>query len=231
MSEPLKLKQWVNNIKLQNKLVIIYVVTGLLPLIITFVFAYGQSCSIHYGTGMSVQWKCIKAVQITTVDGQIEVYDNLSNYITFNETVSGILSYNYSNKYEMYSQIVTTFDPLVSSLKYFHNDINKVTIYINNGIKHDTTLAPLSEIENEAFYNSAVNSTNINWYVDKDKKELISARKMSTLATAGITGIMYINVDYDSIMDIYAKGLIDNSGIIVTDGNGSIISKKAAFLE
>jgi len=131
----------------------------------------------------------------------------------------------------MYSQIVTTFDPLVSSLKYFHNDINKVTIYINNGIKHDTTLAPLSEIENEAFYNSAVNSTNINWYVDKDKKELISARKMSTLATAGITGIMYINVDYDSIMDIYAKGLIDNSGIIVTDGNGSIISKKAAFLD
>lgn len=42
---------------------------------------------------------------------------------------------------------------------------------------------------------------------------------------------MYINVDYDSIMDIYAKGLIDNSGIIVTDGNGSIISKKAAFLD
>lgn len=230
MSEPLKLKQWVNNIKLQNKLVIIYVVTGLLPLIILFVFAYGQMRSILMDRDVRSMESALRQ-SVTTVDGQIEVYDNLSNYITFNETVSGILSYNYSNKYEMYSQIVTTFDPLVSSLKYFHNDINKVTIYINNGIKHDTTLAPLSEIENEAFYNSAVNSTNINWYVDKDKKELISARKMSTLATAGITGIMYINVDYDSIMDIYAKGLIDNSGIIVTDGNGSIISKKAAFLD
>lgn len=230
MSEPLKLKQWVNNIKLQNKLVIIYVVTGLLPLIILFVFAYGQMRSILMDRDVRSMESALRQ-SVTTVDGQIEVYDNLSNYITFNETVSGILSYNYSNKYEMYSQIVTTFDPLVSSLKYFHNDINKVTIYINNGIKHDTTLAPLSEIENEAFYNSAVNSTNINWYVDKDKKELISARKMSTLGTAGITGIMYINVDYDSIMDIYAKGLIDNSGIIVTDGNGSIISKKAAFLD
>ena len=50
MSEPLKLKQWVNNIKLQNKLVIIYVVTGLLPLIILFVFAYGQMCSILMDT-------------------------------------------------------------------------------------------------------------------------------------------------------------------------------------
>ena len=52
---------------------------------------------------------------------------------------------------------------------------------------------------------------------------------MSTLATAGITGIMYINVDYDSIMDIYAKGLIDNSGIIVTDGNGTYYKQKSSI--
>ena len=143
MSEPLKLKQWVNNIKLQNKLVIIYVVTGLLPLIILFVFAYGQMRSILMDRDVRSMESALRQ-SVTTVDGQIEVYDNLSNYITFNETVSGILSYNYSNKYEMYSQIVTTFDPLVSSLKYFHNDINKVTIYINNGIKHDTTLADIS---------------------------------------------------------------------------------------
>ena len=207
-----KIKQKINDIRLQNKLVIIYVVTGLIPLIVLFVFAYCQMRNIL----MDRDLKSIKGAieqSVTTVDGQIEVYDNLSNYITFNDTLSGVLSYDYKSTYEMYNQIVTTFDPMLSSLKYFHNDINKVTIYINNGIKHDTTLAPLSEIENEAFYNSAVNSTNINWYVDKDKKELISARKMSTLATAGITGIMYINVDYDSIMDIYAKGLIDNSGI------------------
>ena len=59
MSEPLKLKQWVNNIKLQNKLVIIYVVTGLLPLIILFVFAYGQMRSILMDR---FNGKCIKAV-------------------------------------------------------------------------------------------------------------------------------------------------------------------------
>lgn len=119
MSEPLKLKQWVNNIKLQNKLVIIYVVTGLLPLIILFVFAYGQMRSILMDRDVRSMESALRQ-SVTTVDGQIEVYDNLSNYITFNETVSGILSYNYSNKYEMYSQIVTTFDPLVSSLKYHY---------------------------------------------------------------------------------------------------------------
>ena len=38
MSEPLKLKQWVNNIKLQNKLVIIKVLTARLPHIILIVY-------------------------------------------------------------------------------------------------------------------------------------------------------------------------------------------------
>ena len=67
----------------------------------------------------------------------------------------------------MYSQIVTTFDPMLSSLRYFHNDINKVTVYIDNGIKHDTTIAPIEEIENEPFFDMASDSTAINWYVDK----------------------------------------------------------------
>ena len=70
MSEPLKLKQWVNNIKLQNKLVIIYVVTGLLPLIILFVFAYGQMRSILMDRDVRSMESALRQ-SVTTVDGQI----------------------------------------------------------------------------------------------------------------------------------------------------------------
>lgn len=62
MSEPLKLKQWVNNIKLQNKLVIIYVVTGLLPLIIPFCICVWTDALNTYGQGCPFNGKCIKAV-------------------------------------------------------------------------------------------------------------------------------------------------------------------------
>ena len=137
-----KIKQKINDIRLQNKLVIIYVVTGLIPLIVLFVFAYCQMRNIL----MDRDLKSIKGAieqSVTTVDGQIEVYDNLSNYITFNDTLSGVLSYDYKSTYEMYNQIVTTFDPMLSSLKYFHNDINRVTIYVDKAIKHDTTIAPI----------------------------------------------------------------------------------------
>lgn len=223
-----KIKQKINDIRLQNKLVIIYVVTGLIPLIVLFVFAYCQMRNIL----MDRDLKSIKGAieqSVTTVDGQIEVYDNLSNYITFNDTLSGVLSYDYKSTYEMYNQIVTTFDPMLSSLKYFHNDINRVTIYVDKAIKHDTTIAPIEEIKDRPFYNSAAESTKIQWFVDEDSRTLVSARKMSTLDQLGILGIMYIDVDYDSMMSSFTGGLEQNCGMVVLDADGRVICSSDTF--
>lgn len=223
-----KIKQRINDIRLQNKLVIIYVVTGLIPLIVLFVFAYCQMRNIL----MDRDLKSIKGAleqSVATVDGQIEVYDNLSNYITFNDTLSGVLSYDYKSTYEMYNQIVTTFDPMLSSLKYFHNDINRVTIYVDKAIKHDTTIAPIEEIKDRPFYNSATESTKIQWFVDEDSRTLVSARKMSTLDQLGILGIMYIDVDYDSMMSSFTGGLEQNCGMVVLDADGRVICSSDTF--
>ena len=223
-----KIKQRINDIRLQNKLVIIYVVTGLIPLIVLFVFAYCQMRNIL----MDRDLKSIKGAleqSVATVDGQIEVYDNLSNYITFNDTLSGVLSYDYKSTYEMYNQIVTTFDPMLSSLKYFHNDINRVTIYVDKAIKHDTTIAPIEEIKDRPFYNSAAESTKIQWFVDEDSRTLVSARKMSTLDQLGILGIMYIDVDYDSMMSSFTGGLEQNCGMVVLDADGRVICSSDTF--
>lgn len=216
------MRQRINNIKLQNKLASIYIVTGLIPLLVLFIFAFYQMRSILMDRDLKSMQGSLEQ-SVATVDGQIEVYNNLSNYITFNETVSSVLAYDYSSTYEMYSQIVTTFDPMLSSLKYFHDDINRVTVYVDNGIKHDTTIAPLREIEGRPFYDNAVSSTAINWYADKDSKELISARKMSTLEQMGITGVIYIDVDYESVMSSYRQGLEADCGMIIVDGGGNVI--------
>lgn len=223
-----KFKQKINDISLKNKLAIIYVVTGLIPLIVLFLFAYGQMRNIL----MDRDLKSVKGAleqSVTTADGQIEVYDNLSNYITFNDTLSGVLSYDYKSTYEMYSQIVTTFDPMLSSLKYFHDDINRVTIYVDKKIKHDTTIAPIEEIENEPFYQAAIETTKIQWFVDEQNKTLVSARKMSTLDQLGILGIIYIDVDYDSVMNSFTGGLEQDCGMVVVDADGRVICCSDTF--
>ena len=48
---------------------------------------------------------------------------------------------------------------------------------------------------------------------------------MSTLENMGITGIMYIDVDYDSVMSSYRQGIEPGCGIIVVDKAGVVIGE------
>ena len=141
----------INNIKLRYKLAIIYLITGFLPIVILFSFSYVQMKKILTDRdAKSVQSYLNQSVE--SIDGQIQIYNNLSNYLSFNETISKIVSYDYDSEYDMYMQFAQTFDPMVSSLKCFHNDINQVTIYTDNVVKHDNTIAPISDISDKKWY-------------------------------------------------------------------------------
>lgn len=45
---------------------------------------------------------------------------------------------------------------------------------------------------------------------------------MSTLDQLGILGIMYIDVDYDSMMSSFTGGLEQNCGMVVLDADGKL---------
>ena len=174
--------KWINNLKLQTKMVIIYVVIGFFPLLILFFVFYVQMQNILIDKDTtSIQAFLYEGTD--TMDNQILIYDNLSNYISFNQTVSQVVSYKYETSYEKYSQIVSLLDPMLASLKYFHDDLNQVTIYMENEvIQHDTTLAPLTEIQNELWYQDVLKENMIKWYIDAENKNSFSARCMPTIS-------------------------------------------------
>ena len=218
----------MKNIKLKYKLGIIYLATGILPIMALFCFSYFQMKKVLMEKDTKViQTFLYQATQ--GADNQIQIYDNLSNYITFNETISRIVSYDYKSNYEMYDQFVNIMDPMLSSLKYFHNDVNKVTIYMDKDIKHDDTIAPISEISDNWWFNDACNNSNIEWYVDNASKSLFSARRMPMLDKSNMLGILYIGVDYNKIFDTYSQNIDDNYGVFVTDESGSVIYEYSKF--
>lgn len=47
---------------------------------------------------------------IMSADNQIQIYNNLSEYISYNDTIARILSYEYNNYYEMYEQYTKVLD-------------------------------------------------------------------------------------------------------------------------
>lgn len=81
------------------------------------------------------------------------IYENLSDYIAFNSPVSNVLLGEYGTIYEMYEQYRDYVDPVLSSVKYFSPNIMKFTIYVDKDITaHDTTVAPIRDIEQEKWY-------------------------------------------------------------------------------
>lgn len=203
-------------------------ITAILPMIVLFAFSYVQMKNILIERDTKSVQSFVNQAG-ASVDAQIEIYNNLSNYITFNETISRIVSYEYKSDYEMYSQLVLIFDPMLSSLKYFHDDVNRVTIYTDGGMKHDTTIAPVSEIEAEEWFVAARDNTKIQWFADSETHSLISARKMSVLYRENMLGILYINVDYDRIFKPFEENTEDNYGIYIVDSSGNLVYEYNRF--
>jgi len=218
----------MKNTKLKYKLGLIYLVTSILPIMVLFSFSYFQIKKMLMEKDTNtIQTFLYQSTEV--VDNQIQIYDNLSNYISFNETISRIVSYDYKSNYEMYNQFVNIMDPMLASLKYFHNDVNKVTIYTDKDIKHDETIAPISEISGKWWFNDACNKSDLEWYADNDSKILFSARKMPMLDKSNMLGILYIGVDYNKVFDTYTQNIDDNYGVFVTDENGNVIYEYSKF--
>ena len=178
----------IKNMKLKYRLAGIYLLTAVLPVIVLFTFSYGQMKHILIERDTKSIQNFVNQAG-AGIDAQLEVYNNLSNYITFNETISRVVSYDYKSDYEMYDQLVLLFDPMLSSLKYFHEDVKQVTIYAEGTVKHDTTLAPLSEIEAAPWFDTSKEHTTIQWFADSSAHTLSSARKMSLLYQKNKLGI------------------------------------------
>ena len=216
-------------LKLKTKLTIIYVAAGILPVLVMFFMSFYQLRSaLRTNSTENVRSYLYQAT--TSMDNDIAIYNNLANYVSFNQTITQTLTDEYSSVYEMYDQLVMVMDPLLSSLMYFHNEIDAITIYLDkNIVKHGTTLAPIGEIKNEYWLRQVLRDTNNHWYVNKDEKSVFSASKMVLLDRQKIDGILKIQVDYDSLFKPYDQTIINNYGVFITDDSDNVIYSTESF--
>ena len=223
-----KIRRWLNNRRLQTKLIIIYMVV-FLPLI-------GISCLFIYELWDILTQKDVSGIEaylyegVSGMDNQLVVYDNLSNYISYNQSISQVLSYDYNSSYDKYIQLVTALDPLLAGLKYFHSDLKQVTIYLEGEtVRHDTTLAPLEEIQGEDWYRNLQEDNRIRWVVSPDQRRAFSVRRMPLMEEYGNTGILYVDVDYDKLFAPFEQTIRHNYGIYITDGEGGVVFSADRF--
>lgn len=210
---------------------ITYIFIGVIPILVLGIFCYNQSRhQLMEREKNNIQDYMQQAV--SSLNNQMQIYDNLSDYLSYNQGIAQVVGYPYKSYYEMYEQFTQDLDPLLASLKYFHNDVNQVTIYTSNDVvKHDTTIAPVKEIEHTKWYQAVRESKQILWFVETKNKEVYSCRTMPQLEQTNCEGILYINVDYTSLFESFRNMSSSNYGVFVVDGSGDVIYDYQKFDE
>lgn len=213
----------MGNMKMRYKLMLIYLCIGFLPFFILGVVFY-----IHV-RNLIIEEEYMSSLNYVTqatqsLDNNIKIYNSLSDYLSFNQVISNTLTYQYEDTYDLYQQITKVIDPSINSIKYFHNDVKRITIYTDNhDIKHDTIIAPIDTIKDQEWYEKASLSSQIQWYVDKDNQIAYSVRKMPMLDRQGVEGILYIEIDYQDIFQSYSLGEFSDYDLFVLQNNQTLL--------
>ena len=224
-----KLLHWVNGIKLRYKLAIIYSMFCFLPVMLLFWLSFLQMRSIIDDKGkMNLQSYLQQSV--SSMDRTLDGYNSLSDYIAFDRTLAEVFSMEYGTPYEQYEQLTQKVDPILRTASYFHGGMQQITIYTDNGmVKHDTTVAPVSEIEETDWYQKTLEHPGLNWFANYQEETLFSARKLAFSGAREGVNILYMDVDYQKLFTPYAETLISECGLYITDQDGKLVFEESRF--
>lgn len=217
------------DIKLRNKIMIIYIFIGTIPMFILGLFSYNQEWDSQINKERaSVEDSLSQAV--AQFDSQIMIYNNLSDYLVFNKPVSNVLTTSYESTYEMYEQYAFSVDPVLSSLQYFNPNIKQLTLYVNTiKVKHGTSVAPLGYLRKETGINPSTARGGIHWASDRLSNMIYMIRSMPLVEQNGARGVFYLNIDYADIFGLFNKISQDGYGIYVMDKSGNVIYSTSKF--
>ena len=138
----------INDIRLKDTLIMIYVSIGIFPMVILLIFCYHQMNQLLLEKE-TTSFQSYLHQTAENLENKIAIYDNLSNYIAFNDTVSDVVKYQ-ENSYESYDKISKFLDPTISSLRYFHEEVERITVYTECAeVEHDLTLIPYEKLSEE----------------------------------------------------------------------------------
>ena len=224
------LKRKFRDMRLTGKLVVIYLLAGFVPVIIILSITYMEMKKILWDRETTILQSYVRQTT-DAMDNELEIYNNLSKYISYNQSIAKILSADQS-AYQNYEQFSTVIDPLLSSIMYFHENVNQVTIYTDaSDVKHGSTVAPLKDLSDGTHAYDDLDN-NIHWRIDMENHTAFSVSRMAMLEQRGAKGVLYVSVDYDSVFQpFYTETMFDNYGLVIEDEYGNTIFTKNTFAD
>ena len=229
--------RFLDNIKIKNKLLIIYVFCVLVPVFITNISVYKSIKNNAIQEQENRLYNTLERV-IYNLNSTLKTAVSISNYLYTDRTLDSFLSREYEDPIEYYSEYNRLRQNNV--IRYYNTapNIFNIEIYTDNEtITNGSYFIDIKGIEGEAWYNHFIESDKpivLYSYYNKDKKYMpflgpgrtISIiRKLDHYNKAGITKVLKIDLDYTTILsDILNQS--NDQDIYISEGDKILFSSK-----
>lgn len=218
---------------LKGKLALVYILAGFLPVLIILVVNFFQIRN-SYRSKEITNFMTYVNQAVTMLDDRMSIYNNISDCISYDYTISDVVGTEYLDNSRFYDKFKNTVEPLLSSMMMQHDDVKQIRLYVDKEISaQGQFLAPIKEIVNEKWYSAVQSDNKIHWYIEKNESgnKAYVVRKCAALSEKNINAVIFIEVQYNKIMEPFNKKMIDNYGLYITTKNEDIIFEYDAFDE
>ena len=221
------------DIKFRYKLITMYLVIGVIPMTFIGLYSYYQTREILMSREEGNLKDYLKQTALG-LDNEIKIYNNLSDYITYNDQISKVITTEYKSTLEVFNQIKQVLNPIFTPMPYFHSGVNRVTLYTNNKALGNSApiTGPISSIKDEYWYDvvKELPYTEIEWCVDKYEKKVLSARQLPVVEdNPGTEAILYMDISYDNLFESFVQMSRANYGLYIVDKEGNVLFEHSSF--
>lgn len=129
MNKLSSLKKYVINMKIRRKVLLIFLLVGVLPFLCYIIFSNRYTNQIMLERETSLTESALQQA-VQSVENKLETYNNLSNYMFNNTSILQALNTEYSKDYfRMYKAYQDTIEPLFQTYYALHPGLENITIY------------------------------------------------------------------------------------------------------
>lgn len=210
-----------NDMKYRYKLTILLVVVSLVPMTVLALYSHSRMSSLVRKNEMEDMYSILEQTR-ENIDGQIEIYASLLNYLTYSPEIQEVIQNKDMDRYTAYEQYTEVVDPLLTVPKSYHEAILGIQLFAESiPVRHEYTLAPLSEVEGEWWSDKLDDSVTVQWIVDRDNRQIAAVREIYDGKTR--EAVLCITLDYGKVFRPLANIIERNSGGLVVDNRQNIV--------
>jgi len=214
------------DMKMKRKVVVIYLVLGILPMAIISIFAYQNVRDILINSETKLLADTINQAALS-INYQVQIFDALSNYLFNDNELLRQLNYTYGDRYFLRWQVFSNnIIPAFLTYKALHPELIRLTIYTGSDLRRfGNYVLHISQLTENNWYGYIERTFQPVWFVTENDsyKRLHTVRRMASHGWEDKINYLYMEFDYGRFFAPLMELSANEYGVAILDSQGVYI--------